>query len=303
MTDGAARGVRWAMGFPEPGSPTTWKGLNKPHRADRRWATAWSPEQISRRLVVDFPDDADMRISHERSTRRSTSRDAGRSSVSWSRACAQGGRCASRESAGATGRRGTSPLTSCCPSGPPRPRTARCPGIGDLMIGLNRSAIDTVVERGSRYTLLVHLPRLAGHGTVAPIKNGPALGGYGAIAMKDALTATMTTMPADLLRSRTWDRGKELSAHAQFKVDTSIAVYFADPYSPWQRGTNENTNGLLRQYFPKGTDLSRWSLEDLLAVQTAVNSRPRKVLRWRTPAEVLDEQLPSLQQAGVASTA
>jgi transposase InsO family protein len=99
--------------------------------------------------------------------------------------------------------------------------------------------------------------------------------------MKDALTTTMTTMPAELLRSLTWDRGKELSAHAQFKVDTGIAVYFADPHSPWQRGTNENTNGLLRQYFPKGTDLSRWNHDDLLAVQAAVNSRPRKVLAGR----------------------
>jgi IS30 family transposase len=120
--------------------------------------------------------------------------------------------------------------------------------------------------------------------------------------MKDALQATMTSMPAELLRSLTWDRGKELSAHAQFKVDTGIAVYFADPHSPWQRGTNENTNGLLRQYFPKGTDLSRWGLEDLLAVQAAINSRPRKVLGWKTPAEVLDEQLRLLHQAGVART-
>jgi IS30 family transposase len=170
------------------------------------------------------------------------------------------------------------------------------------MIGLHRSAIGTVVERTSRYTLLVHLPRLDGYGTVAPVKNGPALGGYGAIAMKHALQATMATMPGELLRSLTWDRGKELSAHAQFKIATGIAVYFADPHSPWQRGTNENTNGLLRQYFPKGTDLSRWALEDLLAVQTAINSRPRKVLGWRTPAEVLDEHLRLLQQAGVATT-
>ncbi|HET6533934.1 MAG TPA: IS30 family transposase, partial [Actinoplanes sp.] len=173
---------------------------------------------------------------------------------------------------------------------------------GDLIIGLNRSAIGTVVERASRYTLLVHLPRLEGHGTIPPVKNGPALSGYGAIAMKDALTTTMTTMPAELLRSLTWDRGKELSAHAQFKIETGIAVYFADPHSPWQRGTNENTNGLLRQYFPKGTDLSRWDLADLLAVQATINSRPRKVLGWKTPAEALEEQLRLLQRAGVATT-
>ena len=173
---------------------------------------------------------------------------------------------------------------------------------GDLIIGLHRSAIGTVVERTSRYTLLVHLPRLEGYGVEVPIKNGPALGGYGAIAMKDALESTMGSMPSGLLRSLTWDRGKELSAHAQFTIDTGIKVFFADPHSPWQRATNENTNGLLRQYFPKGTDLSRWGLEDLLAVQDALNSRPRKILGWKTPAEALDEHLRSLEHAGVATT-
>lgn len=173
---------------------------------------------------------------------------------------------------------------------------------GDLIIGSGRSAIGTVVERASRYTLLVHLPRLADYGLQPPTKNGPALGGYGAVAMKDALEATLGSMPADLARSLTWDRGKELSAHAQFTIDTGIKVFFADPHSPWQRGTNENTNGLLRQYFPKGTDLSRWDRDDILAVQDALNSRPRKVLGWKTPAEVLDEQLQSLQHPGFATT-
>ena len=173
---------------------------------------------------------------------------------------------------------------------------------GDLIIGLHRSAIGTVVERTSRYTLLVHLPRLKGYGVEPPVKNGPALGGYGAIAMKDALQATLGSMPEGLVRSLTWDRGKELSAHAQFTIDTGISVFFADPHSPWQRATNENTNGLLRQYFPKGTDLSRWSLDDILDVQDAINSRPRKVLGWKTPAEALNEQLLSLHNAGVAST-
>jgi IS30 family transposase len=150
--------------------------------------------------------------------------------------------------------------------------------------------------------MLVHLPREEGYRHKHTIKNGPALAGYGAITMKNRLAATMTTLPEQLRRSVTWDRGKELSAHAQFKVETGIPVFFADPHSPWQRGSNENTNGLLRQYFPKGTDLSRWTAEDLEAVAAALNNRPRKTLEWKTPAEALDEHLQSLQQAGVAST-
>ena len=287
-----------------PGPATTWKGLNKPHRDDRRWATAWSPEQISRRLVVDFPDDEDMRISHEAIYQALYIQGRGalqRELV----ACLRTGRALRKPRERARNRpQGHVTADVVLSERPAEADDRAVPGHweGDLIIGLNRSAIGTVVERTSRYTLLVHLPRLEGYGTVPPVKNGPALGGYGAIAMKDALQTTMTTMPSELLRSLTWDRGKELSAHAQFRIATGIAVYFADPHSPWQRGTNENTNGLLRQYFPKGTDLSRWPAEDLLAVQSAINSRPRKVLGWRTPAEVLDEQLRSLQTAGVAST-
>ena len=173
---------------------------------------------------------------------------------------------------------------------------------GDLLIGTGRSAIGTLVERKSRSTLLVHLPRLEGWGEEPAVKNGPALGGYGAVAMTAALTASITRLPTQLRRTLTWDRGKELSAHAQFTLATGTKVYFADPHSPWQRATNENTNGLLRQYFPKGTDLSRWSAEELEAVAFTLNNRPRKVLNWRTPAEVFNEQLQSLQQDGVAST-
>jgi IS30 family transposase len=283
------------------GPPTTWKGLNKPHRADRRWATAWSPEQISRRLVVDFPDDAAMRKAIYQALYIEGRGALKRELV----ACLRTGRALRKPRERSRNRpQGHVTAEVVLSERPAEAADRAVPGHweGDLIIGLNRSAIGTVVERTSRYTLLVHLPRLEGYGTVPPVKNGPALGGYGAVAMKDALTTTMSTMPAELLRSLTWDRGKELSAHAKFKIDTGIAVYFADPHSPWQRGTNENTNGLLRQYFPKGTDISRWNLEDLLAVQAAINSRPRKVLGWKTPAEALDEQLRSLHQAGVATT-
>ena len=172
---------------------------------------------------------------------------------------------------------------------------------GDLVIGLERSAIGTVVERTTRFTMLIHLPREDGYRHKHTVKNGPALAGYGAITMKNALAATMSSLPEQLRRSLTWDRGKELSAHAAFTVETGIPVFFADPHSPWQRGTNENTNGLLRQYFPKGTDLARWHADELAAVAAALNSRPRKSLGWKTPAEALDEHLRSLQQAGVAT--
>jgi hypothetical protein len=150
--------------------------------------------------------------------------------------------------------------------------------------------------------LLVHLPRLEGYGEIPPVKNGPALGGYSAVAMNAALSVSMTRLPEQLRKTLTWDRGKELSAHAQFTLETGTKVFFADPHSPWQRPTNENTNGLLRQYLPKGTDLSRWSAEDLKAIALALNNRPRKSLGWRTPAEVFAKQLQLLHKPDVAST-
>jgi IS30 family transposase len=173
---------------------------------------------------------------------------------------------------------------------------------GDLIIGLNQSAIGTLVERTTRFTMLLHLPRMGGYGTELRVKNGPALAGHGAGAVRSAIAATLTTLPGQLRRTLTWDRGKEMAQHTQLKADTGIEIYFADPHSPWQRGTNENTNGLLRQYFPKGTDLARWSIHELDAVATTLNGRPRKTLGWKTPAEALGEQLLSLQQARVAST-
>ena len=287
------------LGPPGPG----WKGRNKPHRGDRRWAKGWSPQQIAHRLAVDFPDDESMRISHE---------------AIYQALYVQGRGALQRE------------LVYCLRTGRalrvPRARSRRkawahvTPGVliserpaevedravpghweGDLLIGLQRSAIGTLVERTTRFTMLIHLPREEGFGLIPRTKNGPALAGYGALTMKNALAAAITTLPAQLRRSITWDRGKELSAHAQFRIETGVPVFFADPHSPWQRGTNENTNGLLRQYFPKGTDLSRWSAVEIEAVARTLNSRPRKTLGWKTPAEALNDQLLSISEAGVAT--
>jgi IS30 family transposase len=160
---------------------------------------------------------------------------------------------------------------------------------GDLIIGLASSAIGTLVERSSRFTMLLHLPPMTDQGP--PVKNGPAVAGHGAEAVRDAIASTITTLPEQLRRSLTWDQGTEMAQHAQLRIETGLPVYFCDPHSPWQRASNENTNGLLRQYFPKGTDLSRHSAEDLEAVAATLNSRPRKALGWRTPAEALNQYL------------
>jgi len=173
---------------------------------------------------------------------------------------------------------------------------------GDLILGLGSSAIGTLVERTTRFTLLLHLPRMDGHGELAPVNNGPPLAGHGAEAVRDAIAMTIATLPVQLRRSLAWDQGSEMAQHAQLRIDTGLPIYFCDPFSPWQRGTNENTNGLLRQYFPKGTDLSKHSAEDLDAVALNLNTRPRKTLGWKTPAEALNNHLRSAPQAGVATT-
>lgn len=283
---------------------TTWKKRNRPRRQDRVWATAWSPEQISKRLLIDFPDDDTMRISHEAIYQALYIESRGaltRELV----ACLRTGRALRTPRARSRQRaRGHVTDDVLISERPAEVEDRAVPGHweGDLIIGTGRSAIGTVVERATRFTMLVHLPRKEGWGDKAPIKNGPALGGYGAESMRDALTNGFSALPDQLCRSLTWDQGKELSAHAEFTVKTGIPVFFADPHSPWQRGTNENTNGVLRQYFPKGTDLSRWSRDELEAVATTLNARPRKILGWRSPAEALNEHLRSLPEAGVAST-
>lgn len=134
------------------------------------------------------------------------------------------------------------------------------------------------------------------------VKNGQALAGHGAEAVSDAIAGTIMELPAHLRRSLTWDQGAEMAQHAQLRIDTGLEIYFCDPQSLWQRGSNENTNGLLRQYFPKGTDLSHHGVHELSAVAHALNTRPRKTLGWRTPAEALDGLLKSDMIEAVAAT-
>ncbi|PKB13780.1 IS30 family transposase [Janthinobacterium sp. 64] len=290
--------IRDANGRPVSGpQQAPFIGRNKPHRGDRKWVSGWSPEQISNRLKTDFPDDESMRISHEAIYQALYIQGRGalkRELVS----CLRTGRALrvprTRAQAKAWAHVREDVMIS---KRPAEAEDRAVPGHweGDLIIGLNRSAIGTLVERSSRFTMLVHLPREDGYGLMPRMKNGPALSGYGAVTMANALKNTVTDMPALLWQTLTWDRGKELSDHARFTIESGVKVFFADPHSPWQRGTNENTNGLLRQYFPKGTDLSRWSAQEIRAVANALNSRPRKTLGWKTPAEALDEYLKSAQ--------
>ena len=263
----------------------------------------WSPGLIAKVLAAEHGSEASQRVSHETIYQALYVQTRGRLRADLARCLST--KRTTRKKRGRTDNRGKPYARALTISQRPASVADRAvPGHweGDLIIGTNRSAIGTVIERKSRATLLVHLPRLDGYGQTPRVKNGPALAGYGAVAMNAALTASMTTLPQQLRKTLTWDRGKELSGHAQFTVETGTKVFFADPHSPWQRPTNENTNGLLRQYFPKGTDLSRWTAQDLEAVALAVNNRPRKVLDWKSPAEVFAEQLQSLEQEGVAST-
>jgi IS30 family transposase len=248
----------------------------------------WSPEQIAARLRADFPDDESMRISHETIYRSIYVQGRGalrRELVS----CLRTGRTLRkpRRREQVRGKRPIPPeiLIS---QRPAEIEDRAVPGHweGDLIVGAKSSVIGTLVERKTRYLMLLHLPRLTQY---AEGERGWA--GRGAEAVRDAITTTITTLPDHLRRSLTWDQGIEMWQHAQLKIDTNIDVYFCDPHSPWQRGTNENTNGLLRQYFPKGSDLSTHTPDDLAAVAAALNTRPRKTLNWRTPAEALAQEL------------
>jgi IS30 family transposase len=238
-------------------------------------ARRWSPEQIANRLRVDYPDNPEMWVSDE--TIYKSFYVQGRGSLRSELIVALRSGRAQRRPQRLHPKAGVIPNMVMISERPPEVEDRAVPGHweGDLIIGKrSASAIGTLVERTTRYLMLLHLPE-----------------DHGAESVLRALTAEILTLPDHLRRTLTWDQGKEMAAHVRFGVDTKVDVYFCDPHSPWQRGTNENTNGLLRQYFPKGTDLSAYGPEDLEHVAQELNGRPRKTLGWDTPAERLRDLL------------
>ena len=254
-----------------------------------------SPAQIARRLREDYPNDPEMWVSHE--TIYQSLFVQGRGGLRRElAACLRTGRAVRRPRRQAQARRArTGPGGPGGPSAggvqnmvliserPAEVEDRAVPGHweGDLILGRNNtSAIGTLVERATRYVLLLHLPART-----------DGVRAHGAEAVAEAMIAKMAELPEQLLRTLTWDRGTEMANHAQIAAATGLDIYFCDPHSPWQRGSNENTNGLLRQYFPKGTDLSLWGPGYLDTVAAELNNRPRHTLNWRTPAEALDKLL------------
>jgi len=238
----------------------------------------WSPEQITRRLRREFPDQPEMWVSHE--TIYQSIYVQGRGALRRElAACLRTGRarrCPQNRLERGGRLRNMVPISQ-------RPAEAEdraVPGHweGDLILGsiASKSAVGTLVERSTRFVMLLHLPD-----------------GHTAEKVREAMTATIQTLPAALFRTLTWDQGKEMAEHVQLSVDTGIDVYFCDPHSPWQRGSNENTNGLLRQYMPKGTDLSIYGPDDLQRIADSLNNRPRKTLDWLKPCERLAEVIAS----------
>ena len=233
----------------------------------------WSPEEIARRLRIEFPDDTTMHVSHETIYQSLFVQGRGELRRELHR-CLRTGR-AQRRSKGQTENRGHISNMVMISERPAEANDRAVPGHweGDLIIGKNgRSAVGTLVERSTRYLLLLHLPD-----------------GREAAKVNEAMKKAISGLPAELAKTITWDQGKELSSHADFTIDTNIAVYFCDPHSPWQRGSNENTNGLLRQYMPKGTDLSVHTAEDLARIAGSLNNRPRETLGFMKPSEKLAE--------------
>jgi transposase, IS30 family len=253
--------------------PKTCKLARSPHLRETVEALLqkrWSPQQIAASLARDHPHDQEMRVSHETIYRSLFVQGKGALRAELS-SCLRTGR-AQRRARGGQELRGRLVGMVMISERPAEAKDRAVPGHweGDLLLGkAGRSAIGTLVERRSRYVLLLALP-----------------GGRTAHDVREALGRRVRTLPSQLRRSLTWDQGKEMAEHVRFSIDTGMAVYFCDPHSPWQRGSNENTNGLLRQYFPKGTDLSVHTQADLDAVARELNGRPRQTLDWMKPSEV-----------------
>ncbi|MEO7196735.1 MAG: IS30 family transposase [Pseudonocardiaceae bacterium] len=239
----------------------------------------WSPEQISRVLRRDFPDRPEMWVSHETIYQELYVQGRGELRRELTR-CLRTGRALRRPRRipDQRGRRGISGKVMISER-PAEAEDRAVPGHweGDLIIGKgSASAIGTLVERTTRFVMLLHLP-----------------GRHGAEEVRDAMITTIETLPVELRRSLTWDQGVEMARHTEITLATELPIFFCDPHSPWQRGSNENTNGLLRQYFPKGTDLSVHTAEHLAVVAHELNTRPRKTLNWDTPAQALARLLTS----------
>ncbi|WP_193215173.1 IS30 family transposase, partial [Luteolibacter marinus] len=235
----------------------------------------WSPDEIAVRLRLDHADDPQMRVSHETIYQSLFVQGRGELRRELAR-CLRSGRTA-RKPRGAIEGRGRIPGMVMLSQRPAEADDRAVPGHweGDLILGQgSRSAVGTLVERSTRMTLLLHLPD-----------------GKSAEQVEAAMREAVSKLPSSLARTITWDQGAEMAKHAAFTTATGIPIYFCDPHSPWQRGSNENTNGLLRQYLPKGTDLSGLSRRELDMIQDSLNGRPRKTLGYLTPSEKLAEFL------------
>jgi IS30 family transposase len=236
----------------------------------------WSPQQISGWLRVEYPDDPEMWVSHETIYLSLFVQARGALRKELFRYLRTGR--ASRRPVGYSTINGQGQLrgTVHISERPAEANDRAVPGHweGDLLMGKGMHAMATLVERATRFVMLIELPD-----------------GHSADVVADALAAKITELPHQLRRSLTWDHGKEMAEHARFSVATGVPVYFCDPRSPWQRGTNENTNGLLRQYFPKRTEIRHFHQADLDAVAAELNGRPRQTLGWKTPSQALDEAL------------
>jgi IS30 family transposase len=253
---------------------------------EARLSLDWSPQQISAFLKVEYAQDPDMQISHE--TIYLSLFVQGRGALRKELARHLRTHRQVRQPKKQLSKRGQIVDKIMISERPAEVADRAVPGHweGDLLLGTKNNGIGTLVERSTRYAMLFTLPN-----------------GFTAERVSEALAKTVMTLPASLRRSLTWDQGPEMAGHVRFTIDTGLAVYFCDPRSPWQRGSNENTNGLLRQYFPKGHSLAKVTQAELDRVAHQLNGRPRQTLGWHSPTQRLAEFMEQSLSAGGATTA